>query len=210
MRSLGERLSTRFVQYATKDWNWHEEELAYDNARIPQALMACGRITGNDDMVALGISVLEWLREIQLHPSAGWYAPVGNQGWYHKSGTKAQYDQQPLEAAAMIGACIEAYECTQGEEWIQLATTCFDWFLGKNEQQLKLYDHASGGCRDGLQQDGVNKNQGAESTLSYILSLLAIYNLRGLTANQRDDKKSERDVHKLDDPGERLKSVGAN
>ena len=209
MRSLGERLSARFVQYATRDWNWHEEQLAYDNARLPQALMACGRITGNDDMVSLGISVLEWLREIQLHPSAGWYAPVGNQGWYHKSGTKAQYDQQPLEAAAMIGACIEAYECTQGEEWIQLATTCFDWYLGKNEQQSKLYDHASGGCRDGLEQDGVNENQGAESTLSYILSLLAIYNLRGLTATQRDAEKSERDVRKLDDSDERLKSVGA-
>jgi len=210
LRSLGERLSKRFTQYATKDWNWHEDQLAYDNARLPQALMACGRITENDDMVSLGISVLEWLRDIQLHPSAGWYAPVGNQGWFPKSGTKAQYDQQPLEAAAMIGACIEAYECTQGEEWIQLASTCFDWYLGKNDQQSKLYDHASGGCRDGLQQDGVNENQGAESTLSYILSLLAIYNLRGLTAIQRDDETSEDGARLPEDTDTQLGSVRAH
>ena len=210
LRSLGERLSERFTQHATKDWNWHEERLTYDNARLPQALMACGRVTGNDDMVSLGISVLEWLRDIQLHPTAGWYAPVGNDGWFPKSGSKAQYDQQPLEAAAMIGACIEAYECTQGEEWIQLATICFDWYLGRNDRRSKLYDHASGGCRDGLEHDGVNENQGAESTLSYILSLLAIYNLRGLTTSQRQDEKPERDARMLDESGRRLKSVEAH
>jgi len=191
MQSLGDRLSSRFTQYATKDWNWHEDLLAYDNGRLPQALMACGRATENDDMVSLGIDVLKWLRDVQLDPAAGWFAPVGNQGWFQRSGSKAQYDQQPLEAAAMIGACIEAYECTQGEEWIQLATTCFNWYLGKNDLQLKLYDHASGGCRDGLEQDGVNENQGAESTLSYILSLLAIYGLRGLTVNQKDEERLE-------------------
>jgi glycosyltransferase involved in cell wall biosynthesis len=207
LQSLGDRLSSRFRQYATEDWNWHEDLLTYDNARLPQALMACGRAVQNDDMVSLGIDVLEWLRDIQLDPSVGWFAPVGNQGWLPKSGFKAQYDQQPLEAAAMIGACIEAYECTQGEEWIQLATTCFDWYSGKNDQQSKLYDHASGGCRDGLQQDGVNENQGAESTLSYILSLLALYNLRGLTAIHNDAEKPEIESDTVDGSGMRLTSV---
>ena len=206
MQTLGDRLSSRFTQYATEDWNWHEDLLTYDNARLPQALMACGRAIQNDDMVSLGIDVLEWLRDVQLNPSGGWFAPVGNQGWFPKSGSKAQYDQQPLEAAAMIGACIEAYECTQGEEWIRLANTCFNWYLGKNDQQSKLYDHASGGCRDGLQQDGVNENQGAESTLSYILSLLALYNLRGLTANHNDGEKPAR-KYSVDSAGTRLKSV---
>jgi hypothetical protein len=148
--------------------------------------MACGRVTDDSDMVSLGIEVLGWLRDVQLDPAVGWFAPVGNQGWFHRFGSKAEYDQQPLEAAAMIGACLEAYECTQGAEWIQLASTCFNWYLGKNAQQIKLYDHASGGCRDGLEDGGVNENQGAESTLSYILALLTIYNLRGLTTNHDD------------------------
>ena len=191
LKSLGDRLSSRFTQYASTDWNWHEDQLTYDNARLPQALMVCGRTLQNDDMVSLGINILKWLRDLQYDPSAGWFAPIGNRGWFSKSGTKAQYDQQPLEAAAMIGACVEAYECTLDEEWIQLATKCFDWYLGKNDRQSKLYDHASGGCRDGLEADGVNENQGAESTLSYILSLLALYNLRGLTAIGNNQGQSD-------------------
>ena len=186
LTGLGNRLANRFREFATEDWRWHEEMLAYDNGRLPQALMACGRMTGDDEMIALGIHVLEWLRDIQLEPSGGWFVPIGNHGWFSKAGAKAQYDQQPLEAAAMIGACVEAYEYAQEEEWIELASTCFDWYLGKNDQQIKLYDHATGGCRDGLQRSGVNENQGAESTLSYMLSLLAVYNLRGLT--MADDK----------------------
>jgi hypothetical protein len=207
LKTLGNRLSTRFVQYATDDWKWHEDHLTYDNARLPQALMACGRATENDDMVSLGIGVLEWLRDVQVDPSVGWFVPVGNRGWYPKSGSVAQHDQQPLEAAAMVGACIEAYECTQSEEWIQLATTCFDWYLGKNDRRTKLYDHASGGCRDGLQQDSVNENQGAESTLSYILSLLALYNLRGLTVNHNDEGTREIESDTVDGSGMRVKTA---
>jgi glycosyltransferase involved in cell wall biosynthesis len=191
LKSLGDRIRARFRQFASQDWQWHEEMLAYDNARLPEALMACGRATNDDDMVKTSIDVLEWLRDIQLDPVGGWFTPVGNQGWYPKSGSKAQFDQQPVEAAAMIGACIEAYECTQRDEWVQLASTCFNWFLGKNDQQINLYDHASGGCRDGLTRDGVNENQGAESTLSYLSSLIALYNLRGLTANHNHVVESD-------------------
>ncbi len=193
LESLGNRLQERFRKFATKDWQWHEAELNYDNGRLPEALVACGRVTGNKDMVALGIDVLSWLRDIQVDPSNGWFAPVGNHGWFPKSGDKAQYDQQPLEAAAMIGASIEAYECTQREEWIELASTCFNWYLGQNDQQRQLYDYASGGCRDGLTAHGVNENQGAESTLSYLWSLLAIYNLRGLTPNHSHVLESDSD-----------------
>ena len=195
LESLGNRLRERFRIFATKDWQWHEAELNYDNGRLPEALMACGRVTGDNDMVALGIDVLRWLRDIQVDPSDGWFAPVGNQGWFPKSGSKAQYDQQPLEAAAMIGASIEAYECTQREEWIELASTCFNWYLGKNDQKMQLYDYTGGGCRDGLTAHGVNENQGAESTLSYLCSLLALYNLRGLTANHNHVQESDHDEH---------------
>ena len=190
---LGDRLLARFRECATKDWRWYEPILTYDNARVPEALMACGRITNDDRMVKAGIDALEWLRDIQLDPSGGWFTPVGNHGWFPRSGSKAQFDQQPLEAAAMIGASLEAYQCTQREEWIQLASTCFNWYLGKNDQQVQLYDAATGGCRDGLTADGVNQNQGAESTLSYLSSLLAIYNLRGLTASQNHIVESDTD-----------------
>jgi len=195
MKSLGDRLRDRFRQFATKDWQWHEAELNYDNARIPEALMACGRLSDDADMLNTGICVLEWLRDIQLDQTGGWFTPIGNQGWLPRFGRKAQYDQQPLEAAAMIGASIEAYECTQNQEWVELALTCYNWFLGKNDQQMKLYDHASGGCRDGLMSDGVNENQGAESTLSYLCSLLALYNLRGLTASQKKLAEAVADMH---------------
>ncbi len=181
LKALGNRLQERFRKYATDNWLWHEEMLAYDNARLPQALMACGHATNDDEMVSLGLRVLQWLRDIQIDPSGGWFSPVGNQGWYSRSGSKAQYDQQPLEAAAMIAACTEAHACTGDDEWVQLASTCFSWYLGNNDQRIKLYDHTGGGCRDGLHAAGVNENRGAESTLSYVLSLLAIYNLRGLT-----------------------------
>jgi hypothetical protein len=194
LQSLGERLSSRFRQCATKDWNWHEELVTYDNARVPQALIACGRVLQDDDMVSLGIDVLKWLGVLQCNMAGGWFTPVGNQGWFSKTGLRAQFDQQPLEAAAMIGACIEAYECTQNEDWVRMATTIFDWYLGRNDLQAKLYDHASGGCRDGLEQDGVNENQGAESTLSYILSLLALYNLRGLTVNEEEPELEQHAV----------------
>jgi len=193
IESLGNRLLKDFRNFATKDWLWHEAELTYDNARVPEALIACGRVTGDDDMVSYGVEVLAWLRNLQVDPCDGWFAPVGNDGWFPKSGSKAQYDQQPLEAAAMIGACLEAYECTQREEWLELVSTCFNWYLGKNDQQIQLYDYATGGCRDGLTPDGVNENQGAESTLSYLSSLLAIYNLRGLTANHIHAAESDAD-----------------
>ena len=91
----------------------------------------------------------------------------------------------------MIGAAIEAYECTQDEEWVQLAATCFNWYLGENDQQIKLYDHSTGGCRDGLTRDGVNFNQGAESTLAYLCSLIAIYNVRGLTGKTTSQEPHE-------------------
>jgi glycosyltransferase involved in cell wall biosynthesis len=207
LHSLGDRISSRFKEYATADWNWHEDTLTYDNGRLPQALMACGRATRNADMVSLGIDVLKWLGHVQCNPADGGFAPVGNQGWFPKSGAKAQFDQQPLEAAAMIDACIEAYQCTRDDEWIRLASTCFDWYLGKNDRNMKLIDHASGGCNDGLQEVGVNANQGAESTLSYILSLLALYNLRGLTAKNNGNGAPEVEDDPADRSGVRIKSI---
>jgi len=182
LHHLGDRLLGYFSTTVTDEWCWHEELLTYDNGRLPQALIACGRALDNDDMTGMGLRVLDWLSSIQTDETSGRFTPIGNNGWYPRSGTRARYDQQPLEAAAMIDACIEAHACSRKETWVQLASTCFNWFLGNNDQQIKLYDHATGGCRDGLHENGVNENQGAESTLAWLMSLIAIYNLRGVTA----------------------------
>ena len=209
IKSLGDRLLARFRQHATEDWQWHEAILTYDNARLPEALMACGRVTNDDDMVQTGIDVFEWLRDMQLDPTGGWFTPIGNQGWYPKTGGKAQFDQQPLEAAAHesvpVSKPMHARSARNGRSWRRPAST---GFLGKNDQEINLYDHASGGCRDGLTREGVNENQGAESTLSYLASLLAVYNLRGLTGNNSDAVKPEVEKAPVETRDLPLRTVG--
>jgi len=120
------------------------------------------------------------------------FVAIGNHGWYEKGGEKARFDQQPVEAAAMIDACLEAFNTTHVEQWLSNAYRCFNWYQGENDLRLPLYDHATGGCRDGLQADGVNENQGAESSLSWLMALLAVYGQRNLgkALPQEDEKKT--------------------
>ena len=102
----------------------------------------------------------------------GYFAPIGSNGFYPRGGSKAQFDQQPVEACATIAACLKAHEITGDAQWNEHARRAFNWFIGENQLEQPLYDPASGGCRDGLHMDRVNENQGAESTLSFLLSLL--------------------------------------
>jgi len=175
---LAERLYRQYRDNATDDWPWLEETLSYANGKIPHALLLSGQWIQDGGMVEAGLRSLEWLVEIQKDP-AGHFVPVGNQGWYRKGGRKARFDQQPLEIQAMIDACIEAHNVTGDEKWEKEAQRCFEWFLGKNDLRTRLYDHKTGGCCDGLQSNGPNLNQGAESTLSWLLSLLRMYEHRG-------------------------------
>lgn len=170
---LNERLLAGFRQNATVDWPWPEESLAYDNARIPQALLQAGRELGHPEMSASGLRMLEWLMRVQTAPG-GHFAAVGNAGWYHREGPRARFHQQPLEAHASLDACREAWRTTGHPTWRERIQTCFAWFLGHNDLRLALADVATGGCRDGLHAEGVNMNQGAESTLAWTLSLLAM------------------------------------
>ncbi len=102
---------------------------------------------------------------------------MGNKGWFRRNKQKARFDQQPLEAQSIISACRQAYEATRNKTWIDAARLCFDWYLGKNDLNLPLYDYRTGGCYDGLSERGLNENQGAESTLAWIISLLEIKSL---------------------------------
>ena len=176
MELLADRLLGRFKQNGAEAWSWGEQVLTYDNARMAHALLAGGRMLGREEMVERGLGSLEWL--LALQTNEGHFAPVGNAGWYRHGGAMARFDQQPLEADGMIGACIEAYRVAQDKRWLGRAEMCFRWFLGENDLGLPLYDETTGGCRDGLQDGSLNENQGAESTLAWLSSLIHMQMLR--------------------------------
>jgi glycosyltransferase involved in cell wall biosynthesis len=169
--TLAGRLMAAYRSVRVPGWNWFEESVTYSNARLPQALIAVGRYIKNTEMIAIGLDSLAWLAREQTSPE-GHYAPIGSNGFWHRGDEKPMFDQQPLEASAMVSACLEASRATGEQRWLEEARRAFYWFLGDNHLQQALYDDATGGCRDGLHRERVNQNQGAESTLAFLLALL--------------------------------------
>jgi len=155
---------------ATADWPWFEDVLAYDNAQLAHALVVSGHDADSPKVRDVGLESLRWLAGVQKSPD-GHFRPIGSNGFYRRGHERAQFDQQPLEAHATVSACLAAYRVTGDAAWLGEAHTAFDWFLGRNDLGLEVYDAATGGCRDGLHPDRVNQNQGAESTLAFLLSL---------------------------------------
>jgi len=174
--SLAERLLRAFTNHATAAWPWPEDIVTYDNGKIPHALLLAGHSMERDDMLDVGLRALEWLADLQTEN--GYFVPVGSNGWYVRGGHRARFDQQPLEAHSMIDACIAANAITGDEKWVEAAMLAFQWYLGQNDLKAFLGDLRGGGCFDGLQPDGVNRNQGAESTLAWLLSLVQMHLLR--------------------------------
>ncbi len=170
---LAQRLLDLYTTNATSNWPWFENSLTYCNASLPHALLTAGQTMSRKDLAETGLSTLEWLTGIH-RMEAGHFAPIGNNGFYPRGGERARFDQQPVEAHAAIAACLEAYDLTGDERWRKEAQRAFDWFLGSNDLHLPLYDSLTGGCQDGLHPDRVNQNQGAESTLSFLLSLMEL------------------------------------
>jgi len=166
---LVQKLLDLHRQTATEGWNWFEPVLTYDNARLCQALLG----SGNPEAVAVGLETLDWLRGVQTAP-AGHFRPIGNDGFYEMNGERAVFDQQPLEATAMVAACVAAWRLSDDPAWLGEARKAFNWFLGKNDLGLSLYDTHSGGCFDGLQMDRVNQNQGAESLLAWLMAYVEL------------------------------------
>jgi glycosyltransferase involved in cell wall biosynthesis len=175
--ALANRLMNSYRSNRSDDWKWFESGLAYSNARLPQALMRAGVRAGNDEMISAGLESLDWLVAIQRCEVKGHFVPIGSQGFYSKTTGKARFDQQPVEACANVSACLQAYRATGKGRWRKEAWTAFNWFLGDNDLQIALYDPATGGCRDGLHPDRANENQGAESTLSFLMALLEMRKL---------------------------------
>jgi hypothetical protein len=154
------------------EWKWFEDVVAYGNARLPQALLVVGSACADDQMIADGLEALDWLMNEQHCETEDHFVPIGSQGFYRRGGEKARFDQQPIEAAGAVSACLEAYRITAESRWRNEAWSAFNWFLGDNDLQLPLYDSVTGGCRDGLHPERANQNQGSESTLSFLMALL--------------------------------------
>lgn len=156
-------------QCATQDWPWFEPVATYENPRLCQALILGAGEGDEPDGRAIGLRALRWLASVQRTPS-GHFRPIGSNGFYDREGGRADFDQQPVEAQAMVAACLEAFRATGEASWRMEAQRAFEWFLGRNDLGLALYDARTGGCGDGLHADRVNENQGAESTLAFQLA----------------------------------------
>jgi glycosyltransferase involved in cell wall biosynthesis len=170
--ALAKRLLDMYEAIRRPDWKWFEDVAAYGNARLPQAMLLVGSACADDRMVSVGLESLDWLMETQRCATNGHFVPIGSQGFYRQDGEKARFDQQPIEAAGTVSACLQAYRVTGDGRWRSAAWSAFNWFLGDNDLELALYDSITGGCRDGLHPDRANENQGAESTLSFLMALL--------------------------------------
>jgi len=175
---LSGRLFSMYESVRRPDWKWFENIVAYGNARLPQAMLLAGAACADDRMISAGLEALEWLTETQRSESNGHFVPIGSQGFYRQGGEKARFDQQPIEAAGAVSACLQAYRATGDDCWRKEAWSAFNWFLGDNDLQVDLYDSVTGGCRDGLHPDRANENQGAESTLSFLMALLEMRSLQ--------------------------------
>lgn len=170
---LGGRLLGLYHLNRTEDWRWFEPGLTYCNAALSHALLVCGQSILSAEMTGVGLESLDWLAALQRSRS-GHFVPIGSNGFYESGGSRARFDQQPVEAQAMISACLAAYRVSEDRRWYDEARAAFDWFLGRNDLSQPIYDPTTGGCRDGLHPDRPNENQGAESTLAFLHGLLEL------------------------------------
>jgi hypothetical protein len=172
---LAGRLLALYQSHRSDEWRWYEDGLTYCNAALPQAMLMCGQWIPDKAMTEAGLESLSWLANLQrADADGGHWVPIGSNGFYRRDGERARFDQQPVEAQAMVSACLEAYRSTGDKHWRKEARCAFEWFLGRNDLNLTIYDPTTGGCRDGLHPDRPNENQGAESTLAFLQTLLEL------------------------------------
>lgn len=173
---LAEKLIAALSSAQRKDWVWFEDVLAYDNARLSQALIQTGMRTATPAYIEAGLRSLRWLMSLQITP-AGHFRPVGTESFGQPHQKPDAFDQQPVEAAATISACLAAWQADGAAEWPDRAMRVFGWFGGENDLRTALVDSETGACSDGIHPDRINENKGAESALSYLLALTEISEL---------------------------------
>ncbi len=176
---LSTKLLKLYTENSSADWKWIEPILSYDNAKIPHALIISGRNLANEKMLKSGMDALKWLITVQTS-SRGHFQPIGTEKKFERGKSKPVFDQQPIEAYSTISACLEAYLTTKDNYWYLEAEKAFHWFLGANDLGIPLYEPTNGGCYDGLHVDRVNRNQGAESTIAFLLSLCEMINITNI------------------------------
>ncbi len=174
LRSMAEHIHGILRENAKEDWPWWEDWLTWGNAKLPHALLVAGATLNRPDMIDDAVRSLRWLVDVQTG-DGGQLSIVGNNGWYVRGSERARFAQQPIEAKGMVQTCLAAAAVTGEQQWADHACRCFEWFTGRNDIGQALYDPATGGGQDGLEANGVNANQGAESTLAYILSVLELH-----------------------------------
>jgi glycosyltransferase involved in cell wall biosynthesis len=182
-RLLADRLVSILDAVETPDWVWFEQGLAYDNARLPQALILTGISTRTPVYLKAGLKSLSWLVKQQTSEN-GQFRPVGTEGFGETRRPPRAFDQQPLEAAATIAACLAAWRADRDIEWKAEAARVFAWFLGSNDLSIPLVDLETGSCRDGLHPDRSNENRGGESVVSYLLGLSEIRQMARLSEDR--------------------------
>ncbi|MGE3746108.1 MAG: glycosyltransferase [Sphingomonadaceae bacterium] len=185
--TMGEKLLTLVERHRRPDWAWFEIVLAYDNCRLPEALLAAGKALGRQDMIDVGLETLDWIIAQQT-AEKGHFRAVGTDSFGKAYSPPEPFDQQPLEAWATVDACAMAFHITNDDKWRHQAEIAYRWYLGENDLGLALADPATGECFDGLMPYGLNLNQGAESVLAFHQATCAMTKL--LTGIQRDQELS--------------------
>ena len=171
-RKLASRLYNEYAIHRHDDWHWYESLLAYDNALLPLAMMRAGNLLNDKAFRDVGYESMAFLTKHTL--KKGHLSIIGNAEWFRRHGIPSRFDQQPIDAMAMVLLLQQAYRDTGIPDHLHAMVTAHRWFLGENDLQICLYDPETGGCCDGLQADGVNHNQGAESALAYLISHLSV------------------------------------
>ncbi len=174
---LAGRLLAQYRAFSRDGWVFVEDALTWGNACLPHGLLVAGARLGSVEMQGVALECLRWLLAIQTARD-GHLSVIGNQGWYVRGGKRARFDQQPIEVMNLAEACSAAYRITRDRSWLTEIRRCLEWFLGRNDLATPLYDVSTGGCRDGLNAGGVNANQGGESTLAWLTTLLLVHRLQ--------------------------------
>jgi len=173
---LGLRLVELFEENSGKGWQWFEDVLTYDNARMCQAMFLGFEATGRKRFLEVGEKSFGFLVEKTLKGEM--FEPVGQDGWFPREGKKALFDQQPIEAGAMVQAATQAFFATANDDYKRIALTCFNWFFGGNKLGAAVYDKKTGACFDGITPEEVNLNQGSESLLEFLLARFCIERMK--------------------------------